>query len=222
MHEALMNRIKNLFGTGLATLVETKIVQIKLATGAVNDRIKRVHNYGFMSRPIEGAKGYTLFVGGDTSRGIAVCIEDERYEMELEPGDVAMLDNKGNLIHFNSAGIKVMTKQTLDITATKDVKVKCKNATVDATKTTINSETEINGITTITGDTTINGITTINAAATITGVCAVGGLAAAAGGPVPADGGMKITNGDVTADGTSLAGHTHTSTTPGQKTSTPT
>ena len=216
MFEMIMNRVKNLFGTGLLTRAETKWVQLKLATGVINDRIKRVHNYGFMSRPIPGAKGYTLFVGGDTSRGIAVCIEDERYEMELEPGDVAMLDNKGNLIHFNSAGIRVVTKQTLDITATKDVKIKCVNASIDATKTTVTSETEINGITTINGETTINGN------ANVIGICAVGGLAAVGGGAVPAKGGMAMTGGDVVVDGISSTTHKHTETAvSGQSTSVP-
>jgi len=136
MSEKLANRIKNLFGTGIATRIETGIVQLKLATGIVNDRIKRVHNYGFMSRPLPGAKAYTLFVGGDTSRGIAVCIEDETYQMALEPGDVAVLDNKGNLVHLTKTGINVISPTNVKITAPK---------------TTINGETLINGNTTITG-----------------------------------------------------------------------
>jgi len=197
LFEIIMNRVKNLFGTGLVTRVETKIVQLRLATGITNDRIKRVHNYGFMSRPLPKSKAYTLFIGGDTSRGIAVCIEDERHEMELEPGDVAMLDDKGNLIHFNKSGIKVLTKQTLTVNATKDVKVTCVNASIDATKTTITSETEINGNTTINGN------------ANITGICAVGGLAAVGGGAVPAVGGMNMTGGDITVDGISIKYHFH-------------
>ena len=148
MSEHLLNRIKNIFGTGIVTRVETGIVQLKLATGIINDRMKRPHNYGFMSRPLPGAKGYTLFVGGDTSRGITVCIEDERHQMELEPGDVAMLDDKGNLIHFNKGGIKVITPLVFDLTAKKTV---------------INSILEVNG------ETTLNGLTTINATTNIKG-----------------------------------------------------
>jgi len=188
MFEMIMNRVKNLFGTGLLTRVETKWVQLKLATGVVNDRIKRVHNYGFMSRPLPGAKGYTLFVGGDTSRGITVCVEDERHEMALEPGDVAMLDNKGNLIHFHSGGIKVIAKQTFELTAPNSV---------------INSETTFNG------KTTMNGLTTINANANVTGICSVGGLAKMGGGAVPAVGGMAMTGGDITVDGISVKQHKH-------------
>lgn len=157
MSEKLLNRIKNIFGTGTATLVETGIVQLKLATGIVNDRIKRVHNYGFMSRPIPGAKAYTLFVGGDTSRGIAVCIEDERYQMELEPGDVAMLDDKGSFIHFTKDGINVFTNKNITVEAAENISVTCANATIDAEKTTINSVTEINGDTSIIGKLSVSG-----------------------------------------------------------------
>jgi len=221
MSEPLLNRLKNIFGTGIVTRVETGIVQLKLATGIINDRIKRVHNYGFMSRPLPGAKAYTLFVGGDTSRGIAVCIEDERYEIELQPGDVAIHDHRGSFVHLHEGGIKNFTPKTVDIEAGENVNVKCKNATVKATKTTINSETEINGKTVINGKTEINGITKINAAATITGVCAVGGLAAAGGGAVPAKGGMEMTGGDVIVDGTSATLHTHTTTKLGDPTTPP-
>ncbi|BBN59308.1 phage baseplate assembly protein V [Hydrogenovibrio marinus] len=201
--EQIIQRLKLIFGTGITQRATTFIVQLKMATGVVNDRIKRVHNYGFMSRPLEGSKAYTLFVAGDTSRGIAVCIEDERYQMELQPGEVAILDNKGNLVHFTDQGIKVKTPFTVDIEATQNVNVTCENATVKATKTTINSETEINGKTTINNDLEVNG------KATVTDVCSVGGLAAAGGGAVQAEGGMDMIGGDITVDGIGVKGHHH-------------
>lgn len=230
MSEKLANRIKNLFGTGIATRIETGIVQLKLATGIVNDRIKRVHNYGFMSLPLPGAKAYTLFVGGDTSRGIAVCIEDERYEIELEPGDVAIHDHRGSFVHLHENGIKTFTPKTVDIEAGENTNVICKKAnvtaaesvsvtteavTITATTVTIEGETIINGNTTITGETLIDGI------ATVTGVCAVGGLAAAGGGAVAAEGGMEMTGGDVVVDGVSSTKHAHITAKPGEPTSTP-
>ncbi len=160
MFEQIMQRIKLIFGTGITTRVQTKIVQIRMATGITNDRIKRVHNYGFMSRPLPTSKAYTLFIGGDTSRGIAVLIEDERHEMELQPGEVAMLDDKGSLIHFTATGIKITTLQSIDIQAAKNVNVSCKNATIDADKTTINSATDINGAVNIIGAMNIVGAVT--------------------------------------------------------------
>lgn len=215
MLKDLMRRIQLVFGTGIVTRIETKYAQIKMAIGTTNDRIKRVHNYGFMSRPLVGSKAYTFFIAGDTSKGFAFFIEDERHEIELQEGEVAVLDNKGNLIHLTENGIKIKTNENIEIEAAKDVNITCVNATIDATKTTINSETEING------KTTINGETTITANTTITGICAVGGLTSAGGGTVTATGGMVMTGGDIEVDGISVKTHTHAETGDGGGTTSP-
>ncbi|MGF1805808.1 phage baseplate assembly protein [Aliivibrio sifiae] len=124
MFSRLMSRIKNMIVIGGVTGSDTKMLQIKTSTGKTNDRIKRLHNYGFMSRPKVGARSYVLFLGGVLSRGAAVCVEDERYEMELEEGEVAMMDDKGNLVHFTKNGIVITSLGSVEITAKKDVKVK--------------------------------------------------------------------------------------------------
>ena len=123
MFDRIMSRIKNLFAIGEVTGVDTKVLQIKTSTGRTNDRIKRAHNYGFMSRPNVGARSYLLFLGGVRSRGVSFCVEDERYEMELEPGDVAMLDDKGNLVHFTKNGIVITTNEKVEVNAKKDISI---------------------------------------------------------------------------------------------------
>jgi phage gp45-like len=70
-----------------------------------------------------GARSYLLFLGGVRSRGVSFCVEDERYEMELEPGEVAMLDDKGNLVHFTKNGIVIKTSEKVEVNAEKDVSV---------------------------------------------------------------------------------------------------
>lgn len=122
--QRLMARIKNVIGTGTVTGATTGMLQIRTATGRTNDRIKRVHNYGFMSRPLPEAKAYNLFIGGVTARGITVNVEDERYQMELQPGEVAMLDDKGNLVHFTRQGIKVNSMAKVEVIAKQDITVK--------------------------------------------------------------------------------------------------
>ncbi|RYU50024.1 phage baseplate assembly protein V [Aliivibrio finisterrensis] len=123
MFNRVMNRIKNLFAIGDVTGADTKVLQIKTSTGKINDRIKRLHNYGFMSHPKVGSRSYLLFLGGVRSRGVSFCVEDERHQMELEKGDVAMLDDKGNLIHFTKNGIVIKTNEKVEINAEKDVSV---------------------------------------------------------------------------------------------------
>nr|WP_253809323.1 hypothetical protein [Vibrio sp. RE88] len=51
-----MARIKNVIGTGTVTGATTGMLQIRTATGRTNDRIKRVHNYGFMSHHYQRPK----------------------------------------------------------------------------------------------------------------------------------------------------------------------
>lgn len=108
---------------GTVTGSSTKVLQIQTSTGKTNDRIKRLHNYGFMSYPKVGSRSYNLFLGGVMSRGFSFCVEDERYEMELAEGEVAMLDDKGNLVHFTKNGISITSLGSVEVNAKKDVTV---------------------------------------------------------------------------------------------------
>lgn len=155
MLEHIMNRLKLLFGIGTVTIAGTKIIQVKSTLGVSNDKIKRAHNYGFMSRPLVGARAYTAFIGGDVSKGISILVEDERYEIELQPGEVAILDDKGNLVHMTDTGIKVTSPTKVEITTPQAI---------------INAETTINGDTTINGETTLSGKTTATGGMTIDGI----------------------------------------------------
>ncbi len=145
MQQRLMARIKNITGTGTVTGATTNTLQIKTATGRTNDRIKRVHNYGFMSRPLVGAKTYTLFIGGVTARGVTVNVEDERYQMTLEPGEVAMLDDKGNLIHFTNGGIKVNSIAKLEVISAAETSVKAPSVKVTAPASSFSGNVSIGG-----------------------------------------------------------------------------
>lgn len=128
MFNRLMSRIKNMVAIGSVTGADTKVLQINTSTGKTNDRIKRLHNYGFMSRPKLGSRAYLLYLGGVVSRGIAFCVEDERVEMELKEGEVAMLDDKGNLVHFTENGITIHAMGNVDVNATKDVSVRAEGS----------------------------------------------------------------------------------------------
>ncbi|AAW86520.1 putative phage baseplate assembly protein [Aliivibrio fischeri ES114] len=123
MFSRLMSRIKNMVAIGTVTGSSTKVLQIQTSTGKTNDRIKRLHDYGFMSHPKVGSRAYNLFLGGVMSRGFSFCVEDERYEMELAEGEVAMLDDKGNLVHFTENGISITSLGSVEVNAKKDVTV---------------------------------------------------------------------------------------------------
>ena len=145
MQQRLMARIKNITGTGTVTGATTGVLQIKTATGRTNDRIKRVHNYGFMSRPLVGAKTYSLFIGGVTARGVTVNVEDERHQIELEPGEVAVLDDKGNLVHFTANGIKINSMAKIEVVSASETSVTASEVSVTADKSTFSGDVNIGG-----------------------------------------------------------------------------
>ncbi|EDL52605.1 putative phage baseplate assembly protein [Vibrio mediterranei AK1] len=146
LQDRLMARIKSLIGTGTVTGATTGMLQIKNALGRTNDRIKRLHNYGFMSRPLPGAKYYSLFFGGVIARGFTVCVEDKRYEIDLQPGEVAMLDHHGNLIHETEKGIKIYApKGKVEVVAANEVSITAPQVNVIADKTTFSKDVEIGG-----------------------------------------------------------------------------
>lgn len=149
--QRLMARIKNITGTGIVTGASTAMLQIRTATGRTNDRIKRLHNYGFMSRPLVGAKAYNLFIGGVTARGFTVNVEDERHQIELEPGEVAMLDDKGNLVHFTEEAIKIHSSAKLEIIATGDASLEAPNVAIIADKSTFSGDVDIDKDLTVKG-----------------------------------------------------------------------
>ena len=66
-----MSWIKNLVGTGTVTGREAQWLHIKTATGHTNDRIRRVHNYGFISRPLVVSNCY------NQTPGIRLTVESQ-------------------------------------------------------------------------------------------------------------------------------------------------
>ncbi|MBP3140845.1 phage baseplate assembly protein V [Aliivibrio fischeri] len=166
----LMSRIKNMIVIGGVTGSNTKVLQIKTSTDKTNDRIKRLHNYGFMSRPTIGARSYVLFLGGVLSRGVAVCVEDERHEMELKEGEVAMMDDKGNLVHFTKNGISITSLGAVEINANKDVTVKTKgNVIAEAKQIKLNNGAGVvtcDSVCPFTGSPHVDGSTTVFAGKT--------------------------------------------------------
>ncbi|WP_375751584.1 phage baseplate assembly protein V [Vibrio sp. HN007] len=143
--QRLMARIKNITGTGTVTGATTGRLQIKTALGRTNDRIDRLHNYGFMSRPLVGAKTYNLFIGGVTARGFTVSVEDKRHQIELEPGEVAVLDDKGNLIHFTRDAIKINSSAKIEVIAAGDINVTAPKVSVTAESTEFSGDVAIGG-----------------------------------------------------------------------------
>lgn len=176
-----------------------QVLKVSLLDGELRDRVERMQEYGFTSRPLDGCEAAAVFVGGDRGHGLIVATDDRRHRKTgLQPGEAALYTDEGDYILLKRGRIvEVVAGSALDVTAPE--------ATVTAsTKVTLDTpEVEISG------NLTVAGLITGQA-----GLSVSGGSGAAAS----IEGDLEVTNGDVEADGISLKTHVHGGVTSGNET----
>lgn len=100
----MLNLIENLIGQGILKLLDstkqTQKAQVTGFDGELLDDVDRVENYGFTSNPLPGALATFVSVGGDRSHTIILSVEDRRYRVVLEKGEVCIYTDEGDRIHF--------------------------------------------------------------------------------------------------------------------------
>lgn len=115
-------------------------VQVSVLDEELHDELERFQNYGFTSHPLPGAEGVVLFVGGVHSHGVVISMDDRRYRLkEIEPGEVALYDDQGQIVHIKRDGIYIETDQKVIVNA-DSVEVTAETVTVDAESVTITSD----------------------------------------------------------------------------------
>lgn len=78
----------------------------QVSANGVPDSIDRMQPYGFLSRPVGGI-AVQVAIGSNREDLMTICIEDKRYNIALEAGDVCVTDNRGNKVHLSDSGIVV-------------------------------------------------------------------------------------------------------------------
>lgn len=126
---------------GVTDSTKRQQLQAELLKGEVRDGIERMQNYGFTSHPTGGDVA-VVFVGGNREQGIALVVDDRRYRLSMQAGEVAMYDDLGNKIELLRDMVKVTAVQHLD---------------ASAPTTKIVSDVTIEGSLTVTGNSTLNG-----------------------------------------------------------------
>ncbi len=77
-------------------------VQAKTLAGDLFE-VPRLQEYGFTSRPHQGAEGVLLMF--DESNALVLGVDDKRYRLKnLEHGEVALYDDEGTTIHIKRGG----------------------------------------------------------------------------------------------------------------------
>lgn len=80
-------------------------VQVETLSGEVIE-VPRIQDYGITSVPLPGAKGVVAAIGGKTNGYVCIKMDDKRYrQVSLKPGEVALYDNQGQLVHLKEGGL---------------------------------------------------------------------------------------------------------------------
>lgn len=108
----LLRRLQNLVVRGTVGLANAASkmqgLQVKLLEDDIPGTLEHFEPYGFTSRPRAGAEVVTLFLDGDRSHGVVIVCADRRYRVTgLQEGEVAIHDDKGQMLVLRADGIHV-------------------------------------------------------------------------------------------------------------------
>ncbi|WP_075795191.1 phage baseplate assembly protein V [Massilia putida] len=108
-------RLSNMVARGTVSLVNaaTKMqsLQLRLLAGESKDDVEHFEPYGLTSHPQPGAECVALFLDGDRSHGVVVCVADRRYRVKgLASGEVILHDDQGQSVYLMRGGIKLTDK----------------------------------------------------------------------------------------------------------------
>lgn len=104
------NRVRLMVARAVIGLVNDaamlQAVQVQLRADEVRDRAERFQNYGHTSVPLAGAEGIAVAVGGSTDHMVVIVVDDRRHRpRNLEPGESALYDDLGQMVHITRDGI---------------------------------------------------------------------------------------------------------------------
>lgn len=91
-------------------------LQVELLKNEVRDDVEHMQNYGFTSHPLGGDVA-VAFLGGNREQGIVLVVDDRRYRIPLQAGEVAMYDDQGNKIELLRGMVKVTAVQHVEVAA---------------------------------------------------------------------------------------------------------
>ncbi len=189
----IKNAIANLLARAVVKLSDDEklcqTVQLDLGGTPENPEIRadveRPQNYGFTSRPLDGAEAFVAFLGGQRDHGVVIAVEDRRYRLKgLEKGEVAIFTDEDDKIVLKRGG-------TIEVTCSTKFKV---NAPIVETSANM----KVGGNLEVVGTSALKGATTVGTSGANANLVVEGNI-----------NGKTIT-GDTVSDGGKILGtHTH-------------
>lgn len=104
----LRTRVVNMVARAVVKAIDDEkkiqLLQIAVLKDELRADVERIQNYGFTSHPKTGAEAAVIFVGGSRDHGLVIAVDDRRYRLHLESGEVAMYDHTGSKIVMKTNG----------------------------------------------------------------------------------------------------------------------
>lgn len=129
--EPIRNRIRLMVCRALINATATDDggirLELNLLADEVRDEIELVQQYGVSSRPTKKSQAVVLFIGGSRDSGVAIATKGMGADMkiDLKEGEVALHTAEGDHVHLKNGRIISINTETLNITATKEIKIDC-------------------------------------------------------------------------------------------------
>lgn len=134
--ERISTKMKNGVARGVTNLVDCAgdIRRVQASFFGDTDTLDNMpapQEYGHASYPPAGLPNITLFPAGDRSGGLVIMVVDNQYRIELEEGDVALYDHRGQSVH--------LTKDGIDLTTAKRIRLRCQDYELHASRSVLTS-----------------------------------------------------------------------------------
>lgn len=96
--------IFNLIKRGILKLIDdVPAIQNCQSTGLDGELltdIERLQEYGLATHPLEGSQTVLLACNGNVDNTIIIMVDDRRYRVHLEKGEVALYTHEGDKVHL--------------------------------------------------------------------------------------------------------------------------
>lgn len=135
----LTTRVRNMVVRGVIKLVDDKTkvqkIQASLLAGELKDGLERYQEYGLSTNPPSGTEALVVFCGGSRNNGVIVATGDRTFRLkELQPGEVALYTDEGDVIKLGRERKIQVTTLHLEVNATEDVTCNTKRFIVNASE----------------------------------------------------------------------------------------
>ncbi|MDI9240732.1 phage baseplate assembly protein V [Lysobacter sp. LF1] len=128
-----------------------QLLQVEVLRDELLDAVERLQNYGLTSCPHVGADAIVLAVGGHRAQSVVVVVDDRRYRLSgLKPGEVALHDDIGNLVHLTRDGLRIESQQGVEVAAPE--------VRVEADAISLKGQLTVEGDTAFKGKVSANGV----------------------------------------------------------------